>query len=104
MKIPVSGRDTATISSKGQVTIPKHLRDQLKLHAGSKLRMVALHNGRIALVPRTGTAADIIGFLHDPDRAPLSVEEMEDAIADNWAFSGERGTRSRAGSQTTPES
>lgn len=91
MTIPISDRDTATITSKGQVTIPKHLRDQLNLHTGSKLRMVALHNGRIALVPRTGTAADIIGFLHDPDRATLSVEEMEDAIADNWAHSGVRG-------------
>lgn len=94
MPASVLARDTATVSSKGQVTIPKHIREQLKLQPGSKLRMVTLHNGRIALVPRTGTAADIIGFLHDPDRKPMSIAEMEEAIADNWAYSATRGMRS----------
>lgn len=79
-------RDAATLTSKGQITIPKHIRDRLHLKPGSKLQFVPLHNGHVELVPKTATVDDLVGFLHDPNREPLTIEELKEAAADGWAF------------------
>lgn len=78
----------ATLSSKGQITIPKEIRDELGLGTGSQVMFVRLPDGRYQMVPRTGTAADLIGMLHDPEVPALSLEEMDRAIADGAAASG----------------
>jgi len=41
---------SATVTSKGQVTIPKRVRDQLGLKAGSKVEFVMVH-GHVVLEP-----------------------------------------------------
>jgi len=81
----------ATMTSKGQITVPKEVREDLKLEAGARLLFVKLPSGRYQLVPRTGKVQDLFGVLHDPDREPLSIEELNDAIADNAAASGTQG-------------
>jgi len=82
---------TAILTSKGQITIPKDVRDDLNLTAGSKVMFVKLHNGQYRLVPRTGDIRDLAGILYDPDRPAMTIEEMNDAIADAAAESGMRG-------------
>ncbi|MFT3797575.1 AbrB/MazE/SpoVT family DNA-binding domain-containing protein [Microbacterium sp.] len=84
---------TATVTSKGQITIPKDVRDDLKLETGSKVMFVKLRNGQYRLVPRTGSIMDIAGILHDPARPPMTIEEMNEAIAEGGAASGLRGMR-----------
>jgi len=42
---------TATITSKGQITIPKDIREQLDLHAGDKIRFIEEEDGSINLLP-----------------------------------------------------
>ena len=71
----------ATMTSKGQITLPKQMRDELKLTAGSKVMFVRLPNGQYALTPRTGTVEDFLGMLYDPERPTLTLEEMDEAIA-----------------------
>lgn len=93
MSIAYVDRSYATVSSKGQVTIPKAIRDEMKLEPGTQLRFVRMSDGRVELIPRTGSIQDLIGILHDPDRKPLSIEEMNEAIAEGWAESGVRGMR-----------
>lgn len=81
----------ATMTSKGQITVPKEVRDDLHLTAGSKVMFVKLRNGQYRILPRTGKIRDLAGMLHDPNRPPMTIEEMNDAIAEGGAESGMRG-------------
>ena len=69
----------ATITSKGQVTLPKALRDHLHLAAGDRVEFILEANQVIRLVPRTTSVARLKGILPKPEH-PVSLEEMEDAI------------------------
>ncbi|MFT4051390.1 MAG: AbrB/MazE/SpoVT family DNA-binding domain-containing protein [Microbacterium sp.] len=83
----------ATVTSKGQITIPKDVRDDLKLETGSRVMFVKLRNGQYRLVPRTGTVEDFLGVLYDPARPPMTIEDINEAIAEGGAASGKRGMR-----------
>lgn len=87
-RAPVS---IATMTSKGQITMPKDVRDDLNLVAGSRVMFVKLPNGQYNVVPRTGSLADLSGILHDPSRPALTIEEINDAIAEGGAASGMHG-------------
>ncbi len=82
---------TATLTSKGQITIPKDVREDLNLTAGSKVMFVKLHNGQYRLVPRTGRIQDLAGILHDPDAPTMTLEEMDEAVAQGAWEHGMRG-------------
>lgn len=82
---------TATMTSKGQITIPKQMRDDLNLTAGSKVVFVRLPSGQYRIVPRTGRIEDLFGLLHDPTQPTMTIEEMNEAIAEGGAESGMRG-------------
>lgn len=82
---------TATLSSKGQVTIPKDVRDDLGLTTGSKIMFVKVSDGQYRIVPRTGGVDDLIGMLHDPSAPVLTLAEIDEAIAEGGAASGLQG-------------
>lgn len=69
---------TATLTSKGQTTIPKDVRDHLMLHPGDRLEFV-LKDNVVILRPATRKVTDIKGFLPKPKR-PVSLAEMDNAI------------------------
>jgi antitoxin PrlF len=69
-----------TITSKGQVTIPKSIRDKLSLVAGDKVEFVITENNETIMRPITKRVDDVFGRLYKPDRAALSVEEMNEAV------------------------
>jgi len=69
---------TATLTSKGQTTIPKDIRDHLHLAAGDRLEFV-LSGDVVVLRPVTRKVTDLKGFLPKPPKA-LSLEEMDAAI------------------------
>jgi AbrB family looped-hinge helix DNA binding protein len=77
---------TATITSKGQITIPIEVRNALKLKAGDKIDFYETEVGKYAFQPKTGSIMDMQGILQKMGYAPTgfapSVEEMDDAIAD----------------------
>lgn len=70
----------ATITSKGQITIPKAVRDSLKLHTGDKVEFVVTAKGEAIIRPATKKVDELFGILHKPGRKPVSVEEMDAAI------------------------
>lgn len=72
---------TTTISSKGQITIPKEIRDQLKLTEGTKFA-VRVVNGRIELVPRNVSVWSLMGSIKSPHDRLVTIEEMEEGIAE----------------------
>lgn len=69
----------SVITSKGQVTIPKSVRDRLKLHAGDRLDFIVEPNGTVRIVPITGSVKELKGLVPEPKRK-LSLEEMDNAI------------------------
>lgn len=70
-----------TMTSKGQVTLPKSIREALGLEAGSKLD-IEVRDGVIVARPVSLTALDIFGAFRQPGRRPVSVDEMDEAIAE----------------------
>ena len=77
---------TATITSKGQTTIPKEVRDALGLHAGDKIVFVVDADGKKATVlPVTLDARNLRGILKPKQKRRVTLEEMEAAIASGAA-------------------
>ena len=72
---------TATITSKGQITIPKELRDTLHLRAGHRLDFELREDGNVLVRPRTLDFAKLRGIVKSKRRTPVSLEEMDAAIA-----------------------
>ena len=70
---------TATITSKGQITIPKLIRDQLDLHAGDKISFIEDEDGSINLIPIKKPLSALKGLVPKPKEA-VSVEDMNNAI------------------------
>jgi antitoxin PrlF len=70
----------ATITSKGQITLPKALRDHLNLAAGDRVEFILEDNDVVRMVPRTTSITRLKGMLPKPKR-PVSLEEMDEAIA-----------------------
>jgi len=70
----------ATMTSKGQITVPKAVRDILRLHSGDKVDVIVREDGSALLKPVTKKAAEVFGKLHRPGRKPVSVEEMNKTI------------------------
>ena len=77
---------TATITSKGQTTIPKEVRDALGLHAGDKVDFILDADGKKATVlPVTLDARNLRGILKPKRKRRVTLEEMEAAIASGAA-------------------
>ncbi|MDF1593787.1 MAG: AbrB/MazE/SpoVT family DNA-binding domain-containing protein [Desulfobacterales bacterium] len=70
----------ATLTSKGQVTIPKTIRDSLRLHAGDKVEFVLTERNEALLIPITKKVDDVFGRLHKTGRKPVSVDKMDEGI------------------------
>ena len=72
----------STLTSKGQVTIPKIVRDALKLQKGDKIEFVENEHHEFILKPVTKKVSEVAGLLKRFKRSqPVSVEEMNEAIA-----------------------
>lgn len=71
---------TATITSKGQTTIPQEIRHYLGLHTGDKLEFLVEEDGRVYVTPLTIDAAELKGILPKPQKK-VTIEQMNEAIA-----------------------
>jgi AbrB family looped-hinge helix DNA binding protein len=71
----------ATVTSKGQITIPQDVRERLGIVAGTKVEFVPTPQGRILFIPRTGLLKDLAGIVKW-DGPPVTVEEMDEAITE----------------------
>ena len=71
---------TATLTSKGQTTIPKEVRDHLHLNAGDRIDFVIGSDGTVRLQPVTRDIREMYGLLRRKGQRPLRVAEMDDAI------------------------
>lgn len=79
------------VTTKGQTTIPAEVREYLKIGAGDRLGYEFV-DGKVMLVPKNKSAVEFAGALHAPDRKPVSVEAMNEALDEGIT---ERFERSR---------
>ncbi len=71
---------STTVTRKGQVTIPKIIRDYLKLDTGSKVEFVIDENGQVKIIPLNVAVESLSGILHRPGMKTATLEDMEAAI------------------------
>jgi AbrB family looped-hinge helix DNA binding protein len=69
----------ATITSKGQITLPKALRDQLQLSPGDRVEFILGEDNVVRMLPRLVSIKNLKGILPKPAK-PVSLEEMDEAI------------------------
>jgi len=71
---------TATLTSKGQLVIPKPIRDYLHLHPGDTLDFLLQESGDVLMRPTVEDIRSLKGSLHKPGKRPVSLETMQRAI------------------------
>jgi antitoxin PrlF len=71
----------ATLTSKGQLTLPKEIRDRLNLDAGAILDFQIQADNTITARHVQPDARRIRGLLKSPHAAPLTVEQMDEAVS-----------------------
>lgn len=80
---------TSTVTSKGQITLPREVRRSLGLQPGDKVDFVAVEDG-FKLVPLRQDVRALKGRFAGRVARPVSIEEMNDAIS-REASESERG-------------
>lgn len=73
----------ATLTSKGQITLPKEIRDRLGLDAGSMLDFRLLPDNTITARPVKPDARRIRGLLRSPHASAPTVQQVDEAISDH---------------------
>jgi AbrB family looped-hinge helix DNA binding protein len=71
---------TATVTSKGQITIPQPVRRRLGLKTGDRVEFVYRQDG-VVLRPKRLPFEKLRGILRDLGERRLTVREMDQAIA-----------------------
>lgn len=71
----------STITSKGQVTIPKKIREFLKVRTSDKIVFTPIEDGKVLITTRQIPASALFGMLkHRRPARPVSLKEMDSAI------------------------
>ncbi len=81
---------TATVTSKGQVTIPKPVRDRLGVTRGDRIEFIFDLDGSVRLRPLTHSVTELAGFLHRPGRESVTTEEMGESLVELLVEDDER--------------
>jgi AbrB family looped-hinge helix DNA binding protein len=91
VRINIKGKEfkvpTAFVTSKGQITIPRPVRDALGIDAGDRVEFVEIEKGQFAIIAATRSIQELNGKYRDRRSKPVSIEEMNAAIAKRAARS-----------------
>lgn len=68
----------ATMTSKGQLTVPKAIRDKLRLKPGDRIEFLLDDNGA-RITPVKASVKELKGMLPKP-ASPVTLAEMDEAI------------------------
>ena len=76
-----------TITAKGQITLKQELLRHLNVAPGQKVQIDKLSDGRLTVrpAPQKGSVAAFSGSLAKKETPHLSIEQINEAIADGWA-------------------
>jgi antitoxin PrlF len=91
---------TATVTSKGQITIPIQVRTALGLDTGDKVDFFEIEKGQFAIVARTGSIMEMRGCVPKLGYTP-TIEEMDEAARSHAArLDAESRSEPDAGSES----
>lgn len=79
VRAPSDAIFTATLTEKGQVTIPRQIRERLRLRTGHKVEFTVENENRAVMRPSGPRLSDLAGILGRPKRR-VSLEEMDEGI------------------------
>lgn len=72
------------LTVKGQATIPKAIREHLRVKPGDRIKFFVHPDGTVVLLPKR-PAATLRGFIKPRRRTAVTVEEMTEAVAEGAA-------------------
>ena len=72
---------SSTLTSKGQITLPKAVRDHLHVAPGDRVDFVIETSGLVMVRPARSRLSELDGMLKRSGQRPVSIEEMDEAIA-----------------------
>jgi antitoxin PrlF len=79
----------SAITVKGQATIPKPIREHLRLKAGDRVKFFIHPDGTVVLLPKLPVTA-LKGIVKPAKRRRVTIEQMNEAIAKAAAGSPRR--------------
>lgn len=72
----------STLTSKGQITIPKVIRESMSINTGDKIEFIINEQNEVVIKPITKKAIDVFGLLSENKKdKPVSIEKMNEEIA-----------------------
>jgi AbrB family looped-hinge helix DNA binding protein len=71
---------TATVTGKGQITIPAQIRAALHVGTGDRVEFVEIEPGRYEFMAATRSLSELKGMFKKPSK-PVSIQDMNSAIA-----------------------
>lgn len=74
----------ATITSKGQITIPKEIRDSLHLGMGDRIDFLLTSDGEVIMRPVAHAAREVFGLLANRASKPKSLEQIDQKLRDSF--------------------
>lgn len=86
----------ATITSKGQITLPREVRDHLHVREGDRVEFEIGRDGEVRVRPMTGSVEELFGMLRRPGAPSRSLEQIDEGIATLARKEDERVRRGKA--------
>jgi AbrB family looped-hinge helix DNA binding protein len=71
----------STVSSKGQITIPKEIRDEMGLKPGDRVNVFKDKTGQLSVRAMNTDFRSLRGILKSKRTRPITLKEMDEAIA-----------------------
>lgn len=65
-----------TLTSKGQTTIPKEIRDGLGMKSGDRMTFTLMPDGTVVMRVKSGSIKELAGRLHKKGRKPVPVGQL----------------------------
>ena len=66
----------ATLTSKGQTTIPKEIRDSLGMKSGDRMTFTLMPDATVVMRVKSRNLNELAGALHKKGRKPVPVEQL----------------------------
>lgn len=76
---PSSRSHTTKVTTKGQITVPKPIREHLKLTKGDRIEFLIGVNGKVTIMPATADVRELKGMVAKPKKR-VTVVDMNQAI------------------------
>ena len=66
----------ATLTSKGQTTIPKEIRESLGMQPGDRMTFTLMHDGTVVMRVKTKSVMDLASLLRKKGRKPIAIARL----------------------------